>query len=214
MRENRWAVGRMHHPPTALVAIVAALVLIIGVVALGLVTSSPNRVIPSPFATAVSAAPSASASGSRVTLLAAGDIAECGNSESEATARTLAGLAGTIATLGDNAYERGTAAEYAHCFGPTWGALRDRIRPAPGNHEYLTTGATPYLDYFGSTAGPRGLGYYSYDLGAWHIIVLNSNCSSIGGSGTSSPANVWLRADLSDSNPFCTLAVWHYPRRG
>src|SRR3989442_2120216 len=100
---------------------------------IGHVVTEPRHTVP--FATAVSAAPSASASGSRVTLLAAGDIAECGNSESEATARTLAGLPGTIATLCDNAYERGPPAEYTHCFGPTWGPPPDRIRPPPGHRE-------------------------------------------------------------------------------
>jgi hypothetical protein len=144
-------------------------------------------------------------------LIAAGDIASCSSTGDEATAALLAGLGGTIATLGDNAYESGTAAEFSNCYDPTWGQYLSNTRPAPGNHEYNTAGAAGYYGYFGSAAGDPAKGYYSYDLGAWHIIVINSNCSSIGGCGAGSPQEVWLRGDLASHPAACTLAYWHHP---
>ena len=90
-------------------------------------------------------------------------------------------MPGVAAVLGDNAYPDGTTAEFANCYDPTWGRHKARTRPAVGNHEYGTTGATGYYGYFGAAAGDAQKGYYSYDLGAWHIIVLNSNCSAVGG---------------------------------
>jgi chitodextrinase len=144
-------------------------------------------------------------------LLAAGDIAGCDSNGDEDTAAVLDGQPGTIATLGDNAYPNGTAAEFSSCYEPSWGRHRDRTFPAPGNHEYLSSGAAPYYSYFGDRAGPPGRGYYSYDLGAWHIVSLNSNCSSIsGGCGPGSPQEQWLKADLAASTALCTLAYWHH----
>lgn len=144
-------------------------------------------------------------------LLAAGDIAGCDSTGDEATAAVLDSQPGTIAALGDLAYPNGTAAEFSSCYDPTWGRHRDRTFPAPGNHEYLSSGAAPYYAYFGDRAGPSGRGYYSYDLGAWHIVSLNSNCSSIsGGCGAGSPQEAWLRADLAASTALCTLAFWHH----
>src|SRR5206468_9702249 len=96
-------------------------------------------------------------------LLAAGDIASCLSTGDEATAQLISANSGTVATLGDNVYERGSGAEFTTCFDPTWGAFKDRIRPAPGNHEYLTPGGQGYFDYFGAAAGKIGQGYYSYD---------------------------------------------------
>ena len=151
-------------------------------------------------------------SGETVTLLAAGDIGDCSSKGDEATAALLdARPQGVVATLGDNAYPRGTAREFADCYGPTWGRHRARTRPAPGNHDYETSHASGYFGYFGAAAGEPGRGYYSYDLGSWHVIVLNSNCG-----GTSCrPGGVqerWLRADLAASGAACTLAYWHHPR--
>lgn len=141
-------------------------------------------------------------------FVGAGDIAHCSSTGDEATALLLDGIAGTVFTLGDNAYEDGTATEFANCYEPTWGRHKARTRPSPGNHEYHTPGATGYYDYFGASAGPSGLGYYSYDLGDWHIISLNSNISmSVG-----SVQEQWLRADLAASTKQCTLAYWHHAR--
>jgi acid phosphatase type 7 len=145
-------------------------------------------------------------------LLAAGDIADCGSSGDEATAALLDTHAGTIITLGDNAYEDGSTNDFTNCFAPGWGQHKDRIRPAPGNHEYHTANASGYYTYFGNAVGDPAKGYYSYDLGKWHIIALNSNCSEVGGCGAGSPQEQWLRADLAANPATCTLAYWHHPR--
>ncbi|MGH7515412.1 MAG: Ig-like domain-containing protein [Gemmatimonadales bacterium] len=141
-------------------------------------------------------------------LLAAGDIASCSSSGDEATAKLLDALTGTVATLGDNAYDSGTPSEFANCYDPTWGRHKSRTRPSPGNHDYTTAGATGYYGYFGTSAGPSGQGYYSYDLGDWHIVSLNSNVGMAAGSAQEK----WLRADLAASTKRCTLAYWHHPR--
>lgn len=144
-------------------------------------------------------------------LVGAGDISTCSNSNDEATASLLDNIPGTVFTAGDNVYESGTLTEFNNCYGPTWGRHKARTYPATGNHEYLTSGASGYFDYFGAAAGPRGKGYYSYNLGSWHIVVLNSNCSSVGGCSTGSAQEKWLRADLAANPTACTLAYWHHP---
>jgi acid phosphatase type 7 len=145
-------------------------------------------------------------------LLAAGDIASCSSTGDEATANLLDGLAGTVATLGDTVYEAGTTKEFADCYDPSWGREKSRTRPATGNHDYLTSGATGYFGYFGAAAGDPQKGYYSYALGSWHIVVLNSNCAKVGGCEQGSPQEQWLRADLASHPTACTLAYWHHPR--
>jgi hypothetical protein len=148
-------------------------------------------------------------------LVGAGDIASCNSSGDEATAKLLDGIAGTVFTVGDNAYDSGTADEFDECYGPSWGRFVDRTRPAAGNHDYGAPGAKGYFYYFGSAAGDPAKGYYSYDLGAWHIIVLNSNCMDIvGGCGQGSPQEQWLRSDLAAHPTQCTLAYWHHPLFG
>jgi hypothetical protein len=146
------------------------------------------------------------------TLLAAGDIASCASSGDEATANLLDTLPGTIIIPGDIAYESGTTAEFNNCYHPSWGRHKARTRPSPGNHEYNTPGATGYYGYFGAAAGDPTKGYYSFDLGDWHIVSINSNCSAIGGCGAGSAQEMWLRADLAASDATCTLAFWHHPR--
>ncbi len=146
-------------------------------------------------------------------LVGAGDIGECDKSDDEATAKLLDDIPGTIFTPGDNVYEDGTTSEFANCFEPSWGRHKDRIRPALGDHEYMTAGAAPYFKYFGSAAGPAPEGYYSYDLGAWHIVVLNSSCDEVkGGCGANSPQVQWLRNDLRSTDAECIAAVWHRHR--
>jgi hypothetical protein len=125
-------------------------------------------------------------------FVGAGDIASCASSGDEATAKLLDGIPGTVYNLGDNAYEDGTAAEFANCYNPSWGRHKARTKPTPGNHEYHTAGASGYF-------------------GAWHIISLNSMCENVGGCGTSSPMVTWLKADLTAHPSSCTLAYWHHP---
>lgn len=146
------------------------------------------------------------------TLIAVGDVASCNSAADEETAKLVATLPGTIALLGDIAYELGSDDDFARCYDPGWGRFKHRTRPAPGNHEYATPGAAPYYRYFGARAGPGTRGYYSYDLGAWHLIALNSNCGKAGGCVAGSPQERWLRADLRRSRAKCTLAYWHHPR--
>lgn len=145
-------------------------------------------------------------------LLAMGDIASCASTHDEAVAAVAAQLTGTIALLGDTVYPDGSSADYASCFDPAWGPLLDRIRPVPGNHEYQTTDAAGYFGYFGTAAGTPGEGWYSYDLGAWHVIALNSNCPAVAGCGAGSPQLAWLTSDLAAHPAACTLAYWHQPR--
>ena len=151
------------------------------------------------------------ATGSRV-LLAAGDIAECDHQGDEETARILAQYPdATIAALGDIAYPRGTPEEYQRCYAPSWGRFKDRTRPATGNHDNSTKNAQGYWDFFGERGGPYDRYYYSYDIGAWHVVVLNSDCWRVGGCDPSDPQTEWLRRDLERHPSLCTLAYWHRP---
>jgi hypothetical protein len=146
------------------------------------------------------------------TLLAAGDIASCASQGDEATAALLdARPNAVIATLGDNVYENGTAAEFANCYDPTWGRSKGRTHPAIGNHEYGVFRAGGYYAAFGAAAGEPPLGWYSYDLATWHIIVLNSNCDVVG-CAFGGTQERWLREDMGLHPAQCTLAVWHHPR--
>jgi calcineurin-like phosphoesterase family protein len=142
-------------------------------------------------------------------FVGAGDIAQCTDGGvPQATARLLDSIDGTVFALGDNAYPSGTAENYHSCYDTTWGRHKSRTRPVPGNHEYDSAStAAPYFDYFGASAGASGLGFYSYDLGNWHIIALNSNIAV----GARSAQAAWLRNDLTVNASRCTLAYWHFP---
>ena len=146
-------------------------------------------------------------------LVGAGDIASCRSLGDEATARLLDAIPGTVFTTGDNAYEFGTDQEFSNCYHPGWGRHLARTRPALGNHDYGTPGAGGYFRYFGAAAGDPQRGYYSYDLGAWHLVVLNSNCRFVG-CGPDSPQVRWLRDDLAAHRTTCTAAYGHHPRFG
>lgn len=117
-----------------------------------------------------------------------------------------------VLTLGDNQYENGARAKFDAAYHPTWGRLKSVTHPSPGNHDYGTGGAAGYFSYFGSAAGPGSTGWYSFDLGAWHLIALDSNCLGAGGCGVGSPQELWLRDDLARNAGKCTLAYWHHPR--
>ncbi|MGB6823331.1 MAG: metallophosphoesterase [Candidatus Acidiferrales bacterium] len=163
-------------------------------------------------ATSQAAQSSATESGDPV-LLAAGDIANCKMiAGAEATAKIIKAIPGTVAALGDLALSDGTAEEFVDCYDKIWGAFKSRTRPAPGNHEFHSAGGTPYFDYFGAAAGDPKRGYYSYDLGAWHIIALNGECKDVGGCQAGSSEEQWLRQDLQSHSAACTLAYWHEPR--
>jgi acid phosphatase type 7 len=144
-------------------------------------------------------------------LVGAGDIATCKQQSDEATAKLLANISGTVFTLGDNVYENGTAAEFANCYGPSWGTFKYRTRPSVGNHDYNTAGATGYFGYFGARAGDPSKGYYSFNMGSWHIVALNSNCWKVSCAAGSTQER-WLRADLAAHPSKCTLAYFHHPR--
>lgn len=146
-------------------------------------------------------------------LVGAGDIATCQHiGSAKATARLIEGHPGTVFAAGDLAYENGSAEEFKDCYDPAWGAFKDRTRPALGNHEYVDHTAAGYFRYWGAQAGPEGKGYYSYDLGDWHIVVLNTNCNvkEMGGCDRGSPQETWLREDLGKHPNACILAYGHH----
>jgi 3',5'-cyclic AMP phosphodiesterase CpdA len=144
-------------------------------------------------------------------VLAAGDVADCRSPGDEATAAVLDRHGGTVLVLGDAVYESGSHQEFAECYQPTWGRHLHRTRAVPGNHEYHTPGAAGFFDYFGAAAGAPGSGWFSFDLGAWHVVGLNSNCKVVS-CAAGSAQHRWLVADLAASGAACTLAFMHHPR--
>jgi hypothetical protein len=144
-------------------------------------------------------------------LVGAGDIAVCDRLGDEATAALIDSLDGFVFAAGDNLHDPAPGVTYDECYGPTWGRFRDRTFPAVGNHDYDYAAGESYFDYFGERAGPRGKGYYSTEIGPWHLIVLNSNATQVP-TAEGSEQERWLRADLEASNAQCTIAVWHHPR--
>src|SRR5215211_297251 len=144
-------------------------------------------------------------------IVAAGDITSCSGTGDEATAKLVGGIDGMVLTLGDEAYPEGSAEDFGECYEPSWGRFKDRTKPVPGNHEYYTEEAEEYFDYFGKAAGDPDEGYYSYDLGTWHLVALNSNCQEVR-CATTSPQVQWLKPDLAaNHNKRCTLAYFHHP---
>jgi hypothetical protein len=166
------------------------------------------------FACAPAGAVSPLSADSGETLIAAGDIAQCGRSGyvgtgAEATARLIERMPGTVLALGDLAYPNGAEREFRECYDPTWGRFKDRTRPTSGNHDYNTPSATPYYAYWGEQAGAPGEGFYSFELGAWHIIALNSNILK---GPLALRQEQWLAADLEGHPAGCALAFFHHPR--
>ncbi|MEJ7892691.1 MAG: metallophosphoesterase [Solirubrobacteraceae bacterium] len=125
--------------------------------------------------------------------------------------------ADAVLALGDVQYENATLAEFMGAYDPSWGRVKAITRPAVGNHEYQTPGASGYFDYFDGVgvqsgpAGDRSQGWYSFELDGWHVVVLNSNCTKVGCTA-GSPQETWLRADLAAHPTQCTLAAFHHPR--
>lgn len=156
-------------------------------------------------------------------VLAAGDIAcepgDQGNPcQDEATAGLLVGNLAAILPLGDNQYESGRLDHYLAAYDKTWGAFKAATYPVPGNHEYRTPNASGYFSYFGLAAGDPQKGYYSYDIGSWHLVALNSNCNTAAGRGVpggctaTSPMVQWLKQDLQNDTHECELVYFHHPR--
>jgi hypothetical protein len=114
-------------------------------------------------------------------------------------------IPGTVFTAGDNANSTATLSDFQNCYQPSWGRFKARTRPSTGDKDYQVIGAAGYWQYFGAVSGDSGNYYYSYDLGTWHIVVLNSNIDMSAGS----PQELWLKADLAASAKLCTLAYWH-----
>lgn len=166
---------------------------------------------PSPTASVRASAPSPTPPpASPELMVGAGDIAGCDTLADSQTAELIAGTPGIVFTLGDNA-PIGRRQDYTVCYDQTWGAELDRTRPAIGDEDYVTDNGQEYFQYFGERAGPRGAAWYSYEVGSWHIIVLNSECDEVGGCDPSSPQGQWLAADLAAHQTECTMAIWHRP---
>src|SRR5258705_5343527 len=177
-------------PPAWALAGLGVICLSCGGAPLGL--TSPSS-LPTANRAAIPSGPDVTAPGLPTeTLVAAGDIGQCANGNPQGTARLLDSIEGTVAALGDNAYPSGSADDYRNCYDGTWGRHRSRTRPVAGNHEYDTLSGAPYYEYFGALAGPPGAGYYSYELGNWHVVALNSNIAA----GRASAQAAWLRNDL------------------
>jgi hypothetical protein len=154
-----------------------------------------------------------------VTLLAAGDITKCGGgtpsptSGAMITSGMLLNTSGVIFTLGDSSNDAGSAADYANCYEPSWGRIKDRTVPVLGNHDIgADPQGGPFFSYFGAASHPDTFGHFSQNLGAWHVVVLNAECG-VGeqGCGVGSIQERWLRADLAANTQKCVLAIWHQP---
>ena len=148
-----------------------------------------------------------------VVLVGAGDIAGCEDlSGARATAQLIEQIPGSVFALGDLAYDDGSTANFRNCYDTTWGKFKNRTKPALGNHEYHEATASAYFQYWGDAAGPLGKGYYSYDIGAWHVVVLNTNCyaKGLGGCATGSPQETWLKQDLQEHASECIVAYGHH----
>jgi hypothetical protein len=181
-------------------------------------TASPSPAPSSPSGSSppggvASGAPTAAPSGpvEDPVLVGAGDIASCLSTGDEATAALLDDIEGTVFTAGDNAYESGSEQDFRDCYEPSWGRHRDRTRPAPGNHDWATDDLAGYRGYFGEAAAPDGVPWYSFDLGTWHVVVLDSECRKTGGCDPDSDQGRWLAADLAENDAACTVAIFHTP---
>ena len=144
--------------------------------------------------------------GSSGVLVGAGDIGWCGTPGAESTARLLDRFPGTVFTAGDNAYMSGTREEFQNCYGQAWGRHLSRTRPVMGNHDYVN-GGMAYFQYFGARAGVDFTGYYSYAVGPWKVIALNSEIPS----GAGSAQMEWLVNELAITGASCTAVYWHRP---
>jgi Calcineurin-like phosphoesterase len=227
-RAGRHASRPSRVPVTVLVVVTAVVLGGAAVVALrGPPAATPSPSVPPGAPTARYTGVKPAADPDHVVVAAAGDIAcaadaaglgdEEANSATSCAMRATADLVGAlrpdaVLTLGDTQYPDGSLSRFLAGYDHTWGAFKPITYPVVGNHEYGTSGAAGYFDYFGAAAGDRDAGYYSYDLGRWHVVALNSECGHVGGCGAGSPQERWLLADLAAHPAACTLAYWHRPR--
>ncbi len=168
-----------------------------------LVVASCLPPIATPSPTLIPTVTATSTPVSDVTFVGAGDISSCDNNNDELTAQLLDAIPGTVFTTGDNAYDAGTYTQFISCYDPTWGRHKDRTKPVPGNHEYVTSDAAGYFQYFDNIPS-----YYVYKLGSWRIYALNSEIDV----SANSAEVAWLQADLTANPSQCVLAYWHEPR--
>jgi hypothetical protein len=176
-------------------------------------TTTSTSTVPSTTTTTTSTVPSTTTTTTAPpgqTVLAAGDIAKCPANNHAKVATLLHSLPGPFLALGDNAYPHGALSDFQSCYDPYFGSEKARTRPIPGNHEYDTGTASGYLTYFGSQAAPNGTTWYSFDVGNFHFVALDSDCSFVGGCGTTSPQYQWLKADLAASTTSCLIAYFHH----
>jgi hypothetical protein len=185
---------------------------------------APSTPTPTPTPPTPPAPPAPPASGATRTIAAAGDVScDPGDPDfnggagkdnacrQKATSDLLVGRKlDAVLVPGDIQYDKGQLSNFRKVYDPTWGRVKSITRPVPGNHEYDTKGAVGYYDYFGSLAGPAGKGFYSFELGNWHLIGLNSECYY--GADCAAEQERWLEADLARNAKACTLAYWHHPR--
>ena len=197
------------------------LLLVLGLVLAGCTADDPPDPSAAPAAsTSTTTVASRPADPDAVTVVAVGDLvcapgkprsgAECHQEETVRLAEQADPDA--VLALGDLQYETGTLDAFRTAYEPTWGRLKDRTRPAPGNHEFAGGKANGYFSYFGAAAGEAGKGWYSFDLGDWHVVAQNSNCHIVGCDAGGEQAR-WLRADLEASTARCTVAFWHHSWR-
>jgi PKD repeat protein len=146
-----------------------------------------------------------------VVLIGAGNIASCGTNTDDLTAQIIDTIPGAVFTTGDNVFEKGTDSEYVNCYAPSWGRFLSRTHPTLGNHDYSMGNADGSFEYFGDRVGPANLGYYSYDVGSWHVIVLNDKGDTDpNNKGIDATQMAWLQADLdAHRNSQCTIAMFH-----
>jgi hypothetical protein len=180
---------------------------------------APSPSVPPPRdRSAPSPSPSPATPTRQFVVMGAGDIAceptslPAASTCHEFYTSELLAPADVVLTFGDNQYQDATLSKFLGSYHRSWGRFKEKTRPAIGNHEYLTPAAAGYFDYFGARAGERGKGYYAFDVGDWHFVALNSQCSAVGGCGPGSPQYRWLQADLAASPARCTAAYWHHPR--
>ena len=174
-----------------------------------------NHVVAVGTLAAALAAPLAHPAGAAPVVMVAGDIAcppgttrtanECHHRD---TSNLLVRRSpDKVLTTGDNQYESGRLRAFRRSYDETWGRVKRITRPTPGNHDYGVPSGRGYFEYFGRRAGRIGRGYYSFDVGRWHLIALNSEIST----SRSSRQVEWLRKDLENNPARCTLAYWHSP---